>query len=600
MFRNPRVKTIMLAVGALVFLAFTGGVTYLVYSRYFVDGGQSTESRSRASSASGSVKVTLETDATSRYVKDTFPVRVYVDTAGKSVSGIAFGLSYDSGSAAAADLEVVDSNTTATGVQIESAAQALNPCFGTDPQVNQVSRPTATGTRKVFIDFSVVCANTTGYTSPATGKVLLATIWFKANSVGTGSFLIEHDPTKAIAVEKETGNDVLQTVSPITITVAADAVKPVVSIVEGLAANASTASARAIFKLGGVDKPDRVADTAKPAGYLQYSYYFAPSLTTAVPATTLFGTVNAAGTFVANTWTDSPDINIVLPHGPKTLFVRVRDLNGNISDAVSRQFTMNLTPFVETVTPAAGPENTVVTLSGYNFGTTKGVVKVGTAIVAPASITVWTNEQIKFAVPITANGDITIQAVGTPTFSAGKPFKLETRLSVTYIYQGIATDRGARKVDVAIYKGTTMVADLKNQNAVWSAADTAYKVTTDPLPDAFGLNTGFVATGHTVSLKDSTHLRRKFITQTITRGKLNPIIRKAVADRMVIGDFNNDNKLDISDFGLMMTQVKALSNAVDANNSKFDVNGDGVISIPDIGLLLTNYTALQVPGDTQQ
>lgn len=600
MFRNPRLKTIMLAVGALVFLAFTGGVTFLVYTRYFVDGGQSTESRSRASSAAGTVKLTLETDSNARYVKDTFPIRVYLDTAGKAVSGVAFGLSYDSGTAAVPDLEVVDSNTTAGGVQIESKAKDLDPCFGQDPQVNQISRTTAAGNKKVFIDYSAVCANTTGYTSPATGKVLIATIWLKANAVGTGTFLIEHDPTKAIAVEKSSGNDILQTVSPISFTIAADTAKPVVSIVSGLAEGASTASGRVRFSFSGVDQPTRPADLLKPDGYLQYSYVIAASHTTTVPGTTAFGSTNAAGTFVANTWTNSPDLNIVLPHGNKTLFVRVRDLNGNVSDVVRRQFILNLTPFVESATPVAGPEQTEVTLTGYNFGTTKGVIKMGTVTVPAASITVWTNEQIKFKVPITANGDITVQAVGTPTFSAGKPFKLETRLAVTYIYQGITSDRGARKVDVAIYKGATKVAELVNQNAVWSTADNAYKVTTDPLPDTYGLTTGFAATGHTVSLKDGTHLRRKFTAQTITRGKLNPIVKKAAADKLVIGDFNNDNKLDISDFGLMMTQVKALSNAVDANNGKYDVNGDGVISIPDIGLLLTNYTALQVPGDTQQ
>jgi hypothetical protein len=295
----------------------------------------------------------------------------------------------------------------------------------------------------------------------------LGTIYFKANAVGTGTFNIEHDPTKAIAVDKDTGNDVLQTVLPISITVAADTQKPVVSIVNGIPEGTSTASGRVRFTLSGVDAPTRPADLVKPDGYLQYSYYFAPNHTwTAAQATPYMGAPNATGVIVANTWTNSPDINLVLAHGPKTLFVRTRDLNGNISDIVMRKFDMNLTPFIETSTPAAGPELTEVTLTGYNFGTTKGTVKMGTAIVPAASITVWTNEQIKFKVPITANGDITVQAIGTPTFSAGKPFKLETRLSIVYIYQGIGTDRGPRKVDVSVNKGATNVADLKNQNAV--------------------------------------------------------------------------------------------------------------------------------------
>ncbi len=595
MFRRSRAKTLMLAIGSLVFLAFTGGVTFLVYTRYFVDGGQSTESRSRASSASGSVKLTLETDATTRYVKDTFPVRVYLDTAGKTISGVAFGLSYDSGSAANPDFEVLDSNPAVAGVQIESDLQSLNPCFGDTPQVNLVSRPTMAGNRKVYIDFSAACANAAGYTTPATGKVLLATIWMRANVVGAGTFTLEHDPTKAIATELSTGTDVLQTVAPITFSIAADTQKPVVSITEGLAEGASTASGRIKFTFTAQDMPERPADLARPEGYLQYSFYVSPNHThTAAQVANAMGAPNAAGTAItANTWSNSPELEMVLTHGPKTLFVRTRDQAGNISDTVSRKFTLDLTPFIETVTPGAGPENTVVTLRGYNFGPTRNVVRMGTVAVPAANFTSWTNEEIVFRVPITANGDITVQAAGTPTFSAPKPYKLETRLSIVYLYEKIASDRGPRKVDVSVFKGTTSVAELKDQNATWSATDNAYKVITDPLPD------GALGAGHTISLKDGSHLRRKFINQSIVRGRLNAYTRKAAADTLKVGDFNSDNRIDIVDFGQMMTQIKGLTTPVSELNARFDVDGDGQINFLDVAALLMNYTALQVPGDTQ-
>lgn len=601
MFRNSRAKNAMLALGALVFLAFTGGVTYLVYQQYFLDGGESTESRSRASSATGTVQLTLESDATDRYVKDTFPVRVYLDTAGKSVTGVAFGLSYDSGTGTTPDLEIVDSDTGKTGIQIESLAKDLNPCFGTEPQVNLVSRATGTGNKKIFIEYSALCP--AGYTSPATGKVHLATIWLRANAVGTGTFLLESDPSKAIATDKTSGADILQTITPKEFRILADTQKPVADIVSGPAEDSSTASGRIVFTLGGRDLPPRVADTLQPEGTLQYSYYFGNTHTAPLPAnaTANFGALNAAGTAItAGQWTNNPTINMVLGNGPKTLYVRVRDLNGNISSILERQFTLNLTPFIETATPASGPENTVVTLTGYNFGTTKGTVRMGTVTVPAANVTTWTNEQIVFKVPITANGDISVKSAAAPDFSAAKPFKLETKIVLDFVFQGISGTNPPTDIPLtlAVTKAGTVVANITNARAKWVPATSNYQVEV-VLPDNFGQTAGFAATGHLISIKDDAHLRRRFDNITLTRGKVNSFVKKHPGDFVLAGDFNGDNKLNIQDFGLMMTHIKSLQNAVTDQNKKFDINGDGNINFADVALLLTNYTSLELPGNQQ-
>ena len=62
------------------------------------------------------------------------------------------------------------------------------------------------------------------------------------------------------------------------------------------------------------------------------------------------------------------------------------------------------------------------------------------------------------------------------------------------------------------------------------------------------------------------------------------------------GDFNDDNTLNITDVGLILSQYIALSVPVNSSNSIYDINGDETINIIDIAIVLSNYTALEVYG----
>ncbi len=66
---------------------------------------------------------------------------------------------------------------------------------------------------------------------------------------------------------------------------------------------------------------------------------------------------------------------------------------------------------------------------------------------------------------------------------------------------------------------------------------------------------------------------------------------------LMVGDFDNDNKIDILDIGLLLSVYNSLSVPVNETNQKYDVDGNGVINIFDISIVLSNYTELVVRGD---
>ncbi len=566
-----RPKTLMLITAVLIFVGFTGGVTFLLYQRYFQGGGKSTETRSRASTAIGDVELKLVTASDARFVKDTFTVKVMLDTKGKKISGAAFGLSYPSGTGTTADLEVVDEDGNAgNGVQIKSNAGTLNPCWA--DQVNLVSRPPGTGSRNVFIDFAVTCQGEEGYITP-NEPVELARITFKANAAG--SFALISDPSKAIVTDRATGADILKTMDQKTITVTADTQKPTVAIIEGLAEGVSTASADVTFKVQGTEVPERPADVVKPANYIEYHYKW--DTDTAFSA-----------------WTSNATVNKVVQHGARSLTVEARDLAGNISAPVVRKFNANLVPTISSVTPAAAVANTEITISGFNFGATKGTVTFGTVAAPATSITAWTNTSIKVKVPANAGSGVKVTPVGSGApASSVAAFTLQSKLDLVFAApQGVPGAGEDRKVDVTLVSGAKKIV-LPNQIAKWDTTQLAYRVLTDDL------GTDFAAGAWTLSVKDGNHLRKKYGAVTLAKGVANAVVKKAATDSMRAGDFNNDNKINISDFGLIIASFTKLGDPATGDKVKFDINGDGVIHIQDITLLLTNYTALEVAGDTE-
>lgn len=562
----------------VVFLAIAGAATYFVMTRYFGQDAESTELRGRASvGPTGTASITLETKGTTRYLRDEFPVDIVLNTGNKQVTGGGLRVSYTA-PGTTAGLDVVDADPTRGGAQIISfASQNLEGC---SEQFNTVSREAATG--RMHIDFGFTCPN--GYNS--NGNKIIATILFRANTAGT--YTLDHDPSKAIITDKDTGNDTLTTIPALTLTIAADSAAPLVelttdTLITRTDGKFATNSASVIFNWKGTEQPVRADDTVLLDQYIEYQYKMDAA---AWPTTWTKGQLSATVPNLTH--------NITTGH---TFQVRGRDRNNNISTIVSKNFLVDLTPTISSIAPTHAAGGQQITINGFNFGPTKGTVRFGTVVVGTTAIPTWTDTRIVVTVPATANGG-TVQVVGV-----GRPvsntiaFALDTNLKIVMNMQGLGQDRGAKKVDVVVSKGT-YEARFTGLDATWSTADSAYVVVTPALPDT-GLTT---AATYVVSVKEQSRLRKKFTAVTITRGAQSVLVKKAAADLQKVGDVNGDNKITILDFSDMVRpgNFTGLSNPVSESTRKYDLNGDGSLTAADISLLLTNYTQLETPGDAEK
>src|SRR5258708_7932410 len=70
-----------------------------------------------------------------------------------------------------------------------------------------------------------------------------------------------------------------------------------------------------------------------------------------------------------------------------------------------------------------------------------------------------------------------------------------------------------------------------------------------------------------------------------------------IGKTLLVGDFTNDNTINILDIGKILSQYTALNVPVNQNNQIYDVNKDGIIDIEDISIVLSNYTQLEILGD---
>lgn len=580
MFRRSQTKTIALIAVVLIFVGFTGGVTWLLYQRFFQGGGQSTETRSRASGPTGDVKIRLVAEAGSRYVKDEFIVKVMMKTSGKYVSGVAFGLNYKSGTGTTPVLEVMDSDTTQAGVQIEHRLGAANPCFGEKAQVNIVSRGT-TGDKTMLIDYSAPCVSAEGFRTDE--EVEVARIKFRANTAVADSILISMDPEKAQARDKETGGDILETSSPLEIAIKADTEKPTALLdSSSLDANDSTVSGKVFFKLKSTDAPQRQSDALPQT--MQYSWRF--------------------NTEAFSAWNTSSEVSKTLNHGPtQSIEFKVRDANLNESPIVKKAFGVNLKPTISKVTPNEAAGGKEIVIDGFNFGAKSNIILFGTTKVSGTSIKEWTDSRVRVIVPTTAvGGTVAVQPYGTGTpASDAVAFKLLSQVRLVLNMQGYTEDRGEKKVDVTfIQSGKKRV--MKDQKAVWNATEKAYEVITEDVGNVrtdVANDVALIAGKATVSVKDASRLRKNLGTLTIAKGTLVSHVKKAAADQVKIGDFTGDNNIDLADWGYMMKYVKASTNAITTDNKAVDVNGDGTINLFDIALVLSNYTSLIVKGDAE-
>lgn len=185
--------------------------------------------------------------------------------------------------------------------------------------------------------------------------------------------------------------------------------------------------------------------------------------------------------------------------------------------------------------------------------------------------------------------------INTPSApGSSRSFTLNlTKLQIVFPLQGITQNRDTKKVTVVLKRGS-YIQRFDNVDAAWNTTESAYMVSLGPLTRPFT-----TASDYTASIDDSSRLRRRYTNLTFTNGVLNIIKKKAATDALLVADFSDDNKLNIEDFGLLMSKITALTTPVTSSIQKFDLNADGTLDISDIGLLLANYTSLEKIGDPE-
>ena len=105
-------------------------------------------------------------------------------------------------------------------------------------------------------------------------------------------------------------------------------------------------------------------------------------------------------------WSDTR-IQVRVPAGARTGNVQVITANG--SDTARLTIT---SPWISSISPQTGRTNTVVTISGGNFGSSRGssTVLIGSVVVSSTSFTSWSSSRIRFRIPRnTPPGNLTVR-----------------------------------------------------------------------------------------------------------------------------------------------------------------------------------------------
>ena len=105
-------------------------------------------------------------------------------------------------------------------------------------------------------------------------------------------------------------------------------------------------------------------------------------------------------------WSDT-QIQVRVPTGARTGNLQVVTSNG--SDTARLTIT---SPWVRSISPQTGRTNTVVTVSGENFGSSRGSssVRIGSVSISASSFTSWSSGAIRFRIPLnTPPGNLTVR-----------------------------------------------------------------------------------------------------------------------------------------------------------------------------------------------
>ena len=513
--------------------------------------------RNRASNNAGPATLTLSPNTSSNqyYVNDDFTVDVLLNTGGHSISGVSFRLTYPVG---ASELTV----KSITPTLLDSSFTVPIKTIGTGGASN--------GTQ--IIDFEEVTEEGSGYTNSESTKV--ATITFHA-AKAIASKTITPDISESTAItDKQTGLDILKDMTPLTVAISSEATTDVPTVaITGGPADASTVGSTAVtFSWSGTPMPTRSSNTTVP---LTYVY----SMDNATLPTTFGATTSAS--FVAL-------------NGSHTFRVQAKDPTGHKSTVASRTFTVNSVPVITSLNPVSGYAGASVTITGSNFGATAKTVKFGTVT---ATVVTWKDTQIVVKVPANAGNTVTVSLDATHV-SNSLPFGATTTLTLNVILEGIKADAGPKTVTIVVKKGDGTVQEaFNNVTATWNSSAKAYQA-------VVGFTTTITnAANFSISVKELSRLRKKFTGITLKNLTNNVVTKTVAANTLLAGDFNNDNQINLPDWGLMMANFNTdsgLTITPDANHKIYDLDGDGSIDFHDITLLLTHLTgSLQLSGDNE-
>ena len=111
-----------------------------------------------------------------------------------------------------------------------------------------------------------------------------------------------------------------------------------------------------------------------------------------------------------------------------------------------------------------------------------------------------------------------------------------------------------------------------------------------------GTAVGILPGTYDVYVKGPVHLRKKMTTTPVALNS-GPQTFNWSANKLLAGDMDNDNDLQLSDITSIIVQWTSSNTPVTPTTSKYDINGNGFISLSDITAAIINWTSIVVPGD---
>ena len=150
-------------------------------------------------------------------------------------------------------------------------------------------------------------------------------------------------------------------------------------------------------------------------------------------------------------WSDTR-IQVRVPVGARTGNVQVITANG--SDTARLTIT---SPWISSISPQTGRTNTVVTISGGNFGSSRGssTVRIGSVAIPSSSFTSWSSSAIRFRIPLnTPPGNLTVRTsegtsnairlqITSPYLTRISPTQVKTGGRLTLTGGNFGTRRGS-------------------------------------------------------------------------------------------------------------------------------------------------------------